>query len=297
VKTDICRKYQHINNNPIQQKFHMKSYTTALISFIDILGFREIVASKECNDISKALESMRQFSQTERNSIDEENDPTDAKVIQFSDSIIRIRPLDTITTEESRYGVLFNELMDIGMMQGDLANHNIYIRGGITVGQIFQDEQNIFGPGFVRAYDLESKIANYPRIVIDRLIFDAMKDDERLFSSNNTPQYETDIIKRQMHRGSDGIHYIDYLSITEKNMTEPDKNLVNFIKKHKNNILHNIKSNKILNGETGKYLWTAIYHNEYLKRSGINNDDLRITEEELPLLETCSVNHYPKYQR
>lgn len=264
--------------------FTLTAYRKALISFIDILGFRQIVASRKCNEISKALKTMRQFSEG-----DDSGEDFSARVIQFSDSIIRIRPLDSEKNEEGGYGALFHELLDIGMMQGDLANNNIYIRGGITVGDISYEDGNIFGPGFIRAYDLESKIANYPRIVVDRKILNEMKTDSRLYSFHNDLDDEIGYIARELKRGSDGIHFIDYLRITTNNMDDPVLGGHSFLKQHKENILGNIKSTSELDGETGKYLWAAVYHNQFLDSEIKSNKDtleLWITEDELPLLET-----------
>ena len=154
----------------------LTTYRTALISFIDILGFREIVNSRSCAEIAHALKLMRNFSEG-----DDSGEEYQARLIQFSDSIIRIRPLDSKANEEGAYGVLFHELLDIGMMQGDLANLNIFIRGGMTIGEISYENETMFGPGFIRAFDLESKHANYPRVIVDRKIIEAMKTDERLF--------------------------------------------------------------------------------------------------------------------
>jgi hypothetical protein len=261
----------------------LAAYRTALISFIDILGFRQIVASRKCEEISAALRIMRRFSEG-----DESGEEFSAKVIQFSDSIIRIRPLDSKANEEGRYGALFHELLDIGMMQGDLANENVYVRGGITIGEISSENETIFGPGFIRAYDLESKIANYPRIVVDRKIFDAMKSEPRLYSFHNDLEDELGYITREIHRGSDGIHYVDYLRVTINNMDDPHLGGHSFLKQHKANILSNIKSFTELDGESGKYLWAAMYHNQFLEteiKKSEETDELWITEEELPLLE------------
>src|ERR1700734_1453383 len=41
------------------------------------------------------------------------------------------------------------------------------LRGGITVGEVVHDDECVFGPGLVRAYELESKKAYYPRFVLD----------------------------------------------------------------------------------------------------------------------------------
>ena len=227
---------------------------------------------------------MRRFSEG-----DESGEEFNAKVIQFSDSIIRIRPLDSQTNEDSRYGALFHELLDIGMMQGELAARNIYIRGGFTIGEISYENETVFGPGFIRAYDLESRIANYPRVVVDPKILDAMKHDHRLYSSHNRKDDELGYISREMQRGSDGIHFVDYLRVTISNLDDPPVHGHPFLERHKENILKNIKSTSELDGESGKYLWAALYHNQYLETSVTRTEEsgkLWITEAELPLLNT-----------
>jgi hypothetical protein len=262
----------------------MATYRTALISFIDILGFRNIVDSRSCEDISSALKAMRHFSEG-----DDSGEEMSAKVVQFSDSIIRIRPLDSKINEEAQYGALFHELSDIGMMQGDLANNNIYLRGGLTLGEISYEENRIFGPGFIRAYDLESKIASHPRIIVDCRLLTAMKSDPRLYSAHNGVKGDLGYIARQIKRGTDGLHHVDYLRVTINNMDDPIGDAPNFLRRHKANILKNIRSVSELDPESAKYLWAAIYHNEYLDREvqkNKGNKDLWISDNELPLLES-----------
>lgn len=42
------------------------------------------------------------------------------------------------------------------------------VRGGITVGKLFLDETMVWGKALINAYDLECRVAIYPRIIIDR---------------------------------------------------------------------------------------------------------------------------------
>jgi hypothetical protein len=65
-------------------------YTTAIITFIEILGFKSLIDRGSFDDVSKKLKILRHFSAPNKNPDDEGIEP---KVIQFSDSIIRIRPL------------------------------------------------------------------------------------------------------------------------------------------------------------------------------------------------------------
>lgn len=54
------------------------------------------------------------------------------------------------------------------------------VRGGITVGELFLDEIMVWGKALLRAYNLESCVAIYPRIVIDREMFSETGANEEL---------------------------------------------------------------------------------------------------------------------
>jgi len=45
-------------------------------------------------------------------------------------------------------------------------------RGGVAIGDIYHDDEAVFGPGLVRAYDIESNVAKFPRIVVDQEVLD-----------------------------------------------------------------------------------------------------------------------------
>lgn len=264
----------------------MAVYRTALISFIDILGFREIVAKRSCQEIERILSLMKHFSGG-----DDTGEQYDAKVVQFSDSIIRIRPIDSKANEDGNYGVLFHELCDIGMMQGDLANQKVSIRGAVTLGQIAYESGHIFGPGFIRAYDLESRIANFPRIILDYSILKGMMEDSRLFSDHNSTEDEYNYLKRQVKLGSDGIHFVDYIRVTMNNMDDPEYSSRNFLLHLKQHILESITAKDSITPESTRYLWAARYYNEYLdneiKRDS-ESEDLWISTNELGLLHELS---------
>jgi hypothetical protein len=58
-------------------------------------------------------------------------------------------------------------LRSIAAMQLMTAGMHFLLRGGITIGDIYHDDEVVFGPALNRAYELESKIAVVPRIVFD----------------------------------------------------------------------------------------------------------------------------------
>lgn len=88
----------------------------------------------------------------------------------FSDNIIMAIPLES----EQDAGAVNCLLRFVAQFQNIAAlSYCWLIRGGITVGELFLDDLLVWGTGLVRAYELESHIAVYPRIVIERSVLDA----------------------------------------------------------------------------------------------------------------------------
>ncbi len=54
------------------------------------------------------------------------------------------------------------------------------IRGGITIGELFIDETMVWGEALLKAYDLESNSAIYPRILLDASLLSQIGSDEEL---------------------------------------------------------------------------------------------------------------------
>jgi hypothetical protein len=264
-------------------------YRKAVITFVDILGFKEIIASSSYEHVAKKLETVRRLS---GHSKDEDGDGFDPKVIQFSDSIIRIRPLDSIANKASRYGLLYFELLDLVHLQGELINHGVCVRGGVSFGNVHFDDSTLFGPGFVRAHELESIYANYPRIVIDPELIGMLRKDKRLASAQNSVADELSYIRKNIRKGDDGIYFIDYLRSFMAEIEKP-KNVTQFLANHRQVILEQSTGVSQLTPVSAKYLWMANYHNAVLaeldyaffRSHGLKRSDLEICPKDMPLLQ------------
>lgn len=73
------------------------------------------------------------------------------------------------------------------------------VRGGVTIGDFYIDDTIVWGPALLRAYELEDKIANYPRVILDDSI-------TYLLKSNSMG---LDFILQD----EDGMNYLNYMSI------------------------------------------------------------------------------------
>lgn len=152
----------------------------AVVTFIDILGFKNLVEKMSDNEMSEILSIFHKYNTenpldryTFNNCMSTEKLAFNIKTIFFSDSVVRIRyafDWDKGVLSDGHYMyILENELLLLADIQSELLKKGILIRGGTTIGDILYDEETnqLFGKAMNRAYELESKIANYPRIVID----------------------------------------------------------------------------------------------------------------------------------
>ena len=67
--------------------------------------------------------------------------------------------------EQYKLGWIIYTILEI---QFQLSSMGIFIRGGITLKELYTGKNFIYGKGIIDAYHIENKIAIYPRVVIDK---------------------------------------------------------------------------------------------------------------------------------
>lgn len=84
----------------------------------------------------------------------------------FSDNLCLTIPVPEEINDEyyEKFIIIINV---ISLYQFILMDNGILVRGGLSEGLHFSNNIIIFSEGLVKSYDIESKIAIYPRIVID----------------------------------------------------------------------------------------------------------------------------------
>lgn len=165
-----------------------------VVAFMDILGFRSHIEDMK-NNIHKYHLIKQVF--TENNIILKPVDNPHFRLdtALFSDSIVISCP--------AIEGDINSEIMVLALSQylsAKLLRDGILVRGGIAKGWCHHEENNVFGEGLIKAYDLESKIACYPRILIaDDIIIKLRK-----YKDLNTNLIKTDI---------DGKYFVDTVRV------------------------------------------------------------------------------------
>jgi hypothetical protein len=262
------------------------AYRPAIVSFIDILGFRELVRTSTVDDILRSVRLTQKIAASGDEKIVRkaglESLSNWTRTFAFSDSIVRVRPYDA----EFNEGALFREVIDLVHAQANLVNDGVLIRGGMTVGKVFFENNAVFGPAVIRAYDLEAQYANVPRIVIGPEIFRELRRNPKLRAEHHDLADEIHYLKRLLRRGDDGLWFIDYLKAIEREMDEPDTDYPNFMRQHRDLITANAKTQPLESRASQKYLWLAEYHNTVCREWGDAAVDLAITPEQMPMMET-----------
>ncbi|KJC48378.1 hypothetical protein UB31_16660 [Bradyrhizobium sp. LTSP849] len=137
-----------------------KEYSERYVAFLDILGFSNIVstsvASKESTaTLIAAVETIGEL-QKQYDSLKSD----DFRAQTFSDCIVmseKASPLGLVHLLAATTHAALS-LLEIG----------IFIRGGFAKGLLYHSDQVVLGPAMIRAYQLESSIARYPRILVDQ---------------------------------------------------------------------------------------------------------------------------------
>lgn len=179
------------------------AYENRVVAFIDILGFRELVSLSAMHpetaqhiysfiqeiqsgslggsmygsiptfgfDGSKELKPARELESASR-LIKAMKKDWPIEITQFSDSLVLSCKADDGST-----CVLMLEF--IAKLMRASFELGFILRGGITLGPLIHEEAGpLFGPAFVEAYSLESKLAVWPRILVDQGVVDLVVSAE-----------------------------------------------------------------------------------------------------------------------
>jgi len=155
-------------------------YREKYVAFIDMLGFSNLVLCSASDDAKKSriLEAIERLKDTAC-----PNPATGMIITYFSDCIV-------LSSDRSPRG-LVDMLDSIRVIAENLLVVDMLVRGGLTVGAIHHDSQFMFGPAMIEAYQMESKQAVHPTILVSAKVgadVDALGVCERLVHDDADPK-------------------------------------------------------------------------------------------------------------
>ncbi len=255
-----------ISSGSAQTSSSAIAYEPCVVSFIDVLGFRSLINSRPAAEIYDILTTLRRFTSPEEEtpprSMDEVRVQSRAFAYLVSDAVVRARPYNTTYQD----GAFFWELYDLLHAQIGLVGNGVLIRAGVTVGEVYigiNGEGPVFGPGMVRAYEIESQEAIFPRIVIDDHAIEQHQNDPLLRSEDNTLEYEIEAVGRLLGTGEDGTRFIDYLRAS-RNEFDSFEEYLNFLEQHAT-LIREGRAEVTDRRTLRKYAWLSCYHNSCIE--------------------------------
>ena len=255
-------------------------FVDAIVAYVDILGFHSMLENRPAHEILRVLQLLQWTPERDPNETE-----TSAHVRVFSNRVIRVIRLDEA-------GALFSEVNTLRFAQMELATQGIFIRGGITIGEVYWDDTVIFGPGIVQASELEHNFAVVPRVAVGPPVLQAIR--KVLVHKDGDLGQELAYLRTMISRAEDGVWFIDYLRNADREMDGPEV-YRDLLKGHKGAILEAsiaLDRTSRLSSLAMKIGWLARYHNETVRSISdsslvameYNRDSLSINVEELPAL-------------
>lgn len=247
----------------------MPAYRKQVVTFLDIMGFRELVHSHDADAITEALDAIKATAAAPG---DGEGEAT--SIISFSDSIIRARPCG-----KDAIAALLHEVSELASAQWSLMEDGVLVRGGITAGDVLMAPDRAFGPAFIRAYDLESKSAVSPRVIVDPDFIEELRETIKTpaYSKRRTPLYKA---RRMLRADVDGNWFVDYVSDAYHRLHNAEH--LAALKRHRETIIETANEFEPGSKVFGKYAWLIGYFNSSVDRFHKGVNGLKILQSDVP---------------
>ncbi len=223
-------------------------------AFLDVLGFSARIRESYKNKTANKL--LQEFHAIFDNRISKLKSEVDESLLyfkSFSDNVLLAHPRFSADME-SEFGFI---LWSISEYQFEMALKGFFIRGGLSVGQLFVDNNSVYGAALIDAYELESKVAVNPIVV---LCDDTMKLVDRhltYYHGEWAPQV------RHVLVNADGRYFINYLY---ECVIETDDGLdldTKSLEIHRRQIEHALVQYAKHPSVFAKFSWLAAYHNHF----------------------------------
>jgi len=197
--------------------------STGIVSFVDILGFGDIVATatefshvREIYNKLIIVQEAFEFRGTD-DFTKSANEISNKTVNALSDSLIIYVPLESEATKYSgTFDPIMMELLGFAFSQGICVHNRIFVRGGLDLGWWYSNDGIIISDGLVNSVRMEAK-ANIPVLALCTELYEYFcnHDDRKTYHESIDP------IKSMFRYYEDsnvGFYYLDYIYLCLNNM-------------------------------------------------------------------------------
>ncbi len=236
-------------------------YSERYVAFIDILGFSEHVrqSAHSQSGAEKLVKIMNKISEhwsDEDLKLTHEVIGDKFKSQSFSDC--------TVLSEAATSRGLHYLLYTVTQFAVDLLANGFLCRGGIAKGLLHHSDNAVFGPAFLKAYDLEHNIADFPRIIVDQ-------NTHQDFNQHPSPLGLEEHLGHDLRHAEDGPVYVDIFSWF-KFPKSPYERIEVFRKDCRDNIQAKLDASIYVPAHYRKLQWLATVWNTIVERESGRNE-------------------------
>ncbi|MBA3914998.1 MAG: hypothetical protein H0X25_14345 [Acidobacteriales bacterium] len=232
------------------------------VAFIDILGFSSLV--KEATERGKANELLDEVcAALNEAKADLVVNPEDyAKygiqvapyaVKMFTDNVVLGFPIHD--DGEGEFGRM---IYIVGLWQYTLLKHGFFVRGGITVGPIFMNDDVVFGKGLLDAYETESTLARAPRVVLAPAAMDLVHHHLAYYAKVSESPHNVSLLV-----DADSQMFLNSLQFPIEEAEGLPDDFKNDLAHHRDLVIARLQEFSANPGIWSKYAWVGSYHNHF----------------------------------
>lgn len=227
------------------------TYEKRIVLYLDILGFKSKVDESTSNyemfkSIHKALNNI--YSDRIKNyqgpmkGVD-----YGTHISVFSDNIVMSEPYE-------REGSFYGFVHSVYWLVNEILWDGFLVRGAITIGDLYHDDKVIFGPALNKAYQMESELAIYPRVIISQDDFVTGLKRALYGDVDEEAKYLDHILSID----EDGFIYLN--NITKKHEFDDNEVYIDLLIKLRSKIVEGLKMSNLK--VKAKYEWLKTKYNE-----------------------------------
>lgn len=232
-------------------------YEPMLVSYVDILGFGQLIKTKTAGEISRILRIFNETTAPPKfKGLAHVPELAQQDQVSFSDLIMTCTPL----RNTGNRGIIFNQLLRLVHAQTILLiDEGILIRGGIAVGPATKSYRKYFGAAVIKAYEWEQFEPGHPRIMVDPSVMLEIEQNPAVWMHDR--EDELKVVGNFLARDEEGNAYIDYLRVVLGESEDPGWVLT----KHDEFINEQLVAFENSRSIRRKYEWLRLYHDRTVK--------------------------------
>lgn len=240
--------YFNKKKNPVIRK--------SICVYMDVLGFsEETMDSFRSGTASKYFDTFYKVHTEQIMEMMASYSPRWWGVKVFTDNIVLGFPIRS-GDGESEFG---STVFTASQYQWQMAKAGFFVRGAMTIGDLFMDDNIAFGPALIEANNLEKTQARDPRIVLSHDVHKMINIHLTYYGDPFDSPHNRDVLK-----DADGILFLNYLD--EANIEFSNGVLLDWdgLAAHKDHIERNLSKYRKNPRVWAKYFWLASYHDWFV---------------------------------